>query len=201
MRAERDLGRILDEADEYFMGNGKLREAVEAISRHLEDAGRPHAIAGAIACAAHGYERFTTDVDVLIRAEDLAAFKEQWLGPAYVEVTPGLEAVRDTKRDVRIDFLLTGDYPGDGKPKPVSFPEPSAVTERIGAFDVIQLPRLLELKIASGMTAAHRMRDLDDAMRLIAANRLDEAYAAELDPYVRDKYLELQKLAQIEEDY
>ena len=65
----------------------------------------------------------------------------------------------------------------------------------------LRLPRLLELKIASGMTAPHRMRVLDDAMRLIAANELDEAYAEELDPYVRDKYLELWKLAQIEEDY
>lgn len=36
----------------------------------------------------------------------------------------------------------------------------------------ISLKTLLELKIASGMTALHRPRDLDDAIRLIQANQL-----------------------------
>ena len=35
-----------------------------------------------------------------------------------MEITAGLKAVRDTRFDVKIDFLLTGDYPGDGKAKP-----------------------------------------------------------------------------------
>jgi hypothetical protein len=75
------------------------------------------------------------------------------------------------------------------------------VAEEGGPFPVVSLPRLLELKIASGMTAAHRMRDLDDAMRLIAANELSPDYASELDPYVRAKYAELWKLAQVQDDY
>jgi hypothetical protein len=201
MRPVGKIERALAEADEYFMGRGRVREAAGAITKVLSDAGIPHAIAGALACAAHGHERMTTDVDVLIRREDLASFKETWLGRGYVDVTPGLKAVRDTARNVKIDFLITGDYPGDGKPKPVSFPEPERVAEEGGPFPVVSLPRLLELKIASGMTAAHRMRDLDDAMRLIAANELSLDYASELDPYVRAKYAELWKLAQVQDDY
>ncbi len=86
-------------------------------------AGRCWWVASAV--IAFGYQRLTVDVDVLIRRDDLARFKEQWLGRGYVEVRPGGKAVRDTANNVRIDFLLAGDFPGDGKPKPVAFPEPA----------------------------------------------------------------------------
>ncbi len=45
-------------------------------------------LAGAIALGEYGYQRLTVDVDVLIRRDDLARFKEQWLGRGYVEVRP-----------------------------------------------------------------------------------------------------------------
>jgi len=32
--------------------------------------------------------------------------------------------------NVSIDVLLTGDYPGDGKPKPVVFPDPAVIATR-----------------------------------------------------------------------
>ncbi len=37
--------------------------------------------------------------------DDLARFKEQWLGCGYVEIRPGGKAVRDTANNVKIDFL------------------------------------------------------------------------------------------------
>jgi hypothetical protein len=63
------------------------------------------------------------------------------------------------------------------------------------------LKALLELKIASGMTAAHRPRDLDDAIQLIRVNSLPREYADQLHPFVRDKFFELWQSAQISEDY
>jgi hypothetical protein len=63
------------------------------------------------------------------------------------------------------------------------------------------LPTLLELKLTSGMTAAHRPRDLDDVIQLIRANQLEEDYGKQLNPYVGDKYRELWKLAQVDDDY
>ncbi|PYQ17831.1 MAG: hypothetical protein DMF79_16520, partial [Acidobacteria bacterium] len=53
------------------------------------------------------------------------------------------------------------------------------------------LPRLIELKLASGMTAPHRLKDLADVQELIRAASLSRELANTLDPYVRDKYLEL----------
>jgi hypothetical protein len=50
---------------------------------------------------------------------------------------------------------------------------------------------LVELKLASGMTAPDRLRDLADVQELIRAERLDETFAGELDPSVRPKFLEL----------
>jgi hypothetical protein len=40
--------------------------------------------------------------------------------------------------------MLTGDYPGDGKPKPVRFPDPGSVALDLGGTATITLPKLLE---------------------------------------------------------
>src|SRR5260221_14390008 len=104
---EQSLGPILRDADANFMGQSKLHETARALARLLDEEGIPYAIAGALALAVHGRVRLTEDVDVLLRKEDLAAFKQKWLGRGYAE----------------LDFLLVGDFSGDGKPKPVAFPD------------------------------------------------------------------------------
>jgi hypothetical protein len=58
---------------------------------------------------------------------------------------------------------------------------------------------LIELKLASGMTAPHRLRDLADVLELIRARPLPESFAEALDPYVRDRFLELWHAAQTPE--
>jgi hypothetical protein len=195
------LEPVLREADRYFMEQSKLHEAARALATLLVDDGIPYAIGGAIALAAHGRVRLTEDVDVLLRREDLAAFKRKWLGRGYVEITPGLKAVRDTRHDVKIDFLLAGEFPGDGKPKPIAFPEPSAENTTGESLRVLALPTLIELKLASGMTAPHRGQDLVDVMELVRVRGLSQDYAGQLDEYVRAKYLELWELAQVRDDY
>jgi hypothetical protein len=98
--------------------------------------------------------------------------------------------------------LIVGDYPGDGKPKPVSFPTPESVREVHGeSLPYLNLKSLLELKIASGMTAAHRLQDLADAIQLIRINALPNDYSSQLNPFVREKFIELWQAAQISEDY
>ncbi|MCA9199216.1 MAG: hypothetical protein KDA87_16840 [Planctomycetales bacterium] len=65
----------------------------------------------------------------------------------------------------------------------------------------LNLKTLHELKLASGMTAAHRPRDLDDVIQLIRINALDQSYASQLNPFVQEKFIELWQAAQISEDY
>ncbi len=192
---------VLEEADAYFMGRSRLHAAARALVRIFDEERIPYAIAGAIALGAHGRVRLTEDVDILLRRPDLERFKRSWLGRGYVEPTPGLKAVRDTARNVRIDFLLTGDFPGDGAPKPIAFPDPTARTAEADGFRVLDLEALIELKLASGMTAAHRGQDLVDVMELIRARELPLDHAERLHEWVRDKYRELWQLAQVHDDY
>jgi hypothetical protein len=108
--------------------------------------------------------------------------------------------VRDAVHGVKVDFLIEGDYPGDGKPKPVRFPSPRRAGIDAGRFRVVDLKHFVELKLASGMTAPHRIQDLADVLRLITVTRLPRELAEELDPYVRAKYEELWQTAQHPED-
>lgn len=172
------------------MGSADVNLAARALARRLDEAGIPYAIAGALALNAHGYRRFTEDVDVLLTERGLADFKARWLGRGYVERVAGGRGMRDTEHNVRIDVIVTGDFPGDGKPKPIAFPDPSVALH--GAeFNVLPIPTLVALKLASGMTALHRAKDIGDVVELIRSAHLPRTLGAELDPSVRDKYFEL----------
>jgi hypothetical protein len=182
-------------AERFFMGRADVHRALVRLIEVLDDAGIPYAIAGAMALNEYGYQRVTTDVDVLVTREGLAALKARVLGRGYLEKFPGSKGLRDTENDVTIDVLLAGDYPGDGKPKPVVFPDPTIALRGVkGAF--LPLPTLIELKLASGMTAPHRLKDLADVLELVRAASLPRDLAAQLNPYVRDKFIELWEAAQ-----
>ena len=58
-------------------------------------------------------------------------------------------------------------------------------------FALLPIERWIELKLASGMVAPHRLKDLADVQELIRAARLPKALADRLDPWVREKFLEL----------
>lgn len=92
-------------------------------------------------------------------------------------------------------MVLAGAYPGDGQPKPVVFPDP-ATAERGARIALLPLTVLLELKLASGMTAPHRLKDLADVIEVIRTLDLSRDVADDLHPYVRGKFLELWQAAQ-----
>ena len=182
------------------MSKSNVHRTLERLVERLSDLEIPHAIVGAMALNAYGYERTTTDVDVLVRREGLEAFKERFLGRGYVEKFPGSKGLRDTVQNVKIDVILTGEYPGDGEQKPITFPDPAEAAVRGERFALLPLETLIELKLASGMTAPHRLRDLADVIELVRVNALAREYGESLDPYVREKYLELWQAAQADED-
>ena len=169
-------------------------------ARAIDDAGIAYAIVGAMALNSYGYERVTEDVDVLLTRDGLERFKGVNLGRGYVERFPGSKGMRDTVNGVAIDVLVAGEYPGDRLPKPVAFPDPAGTAIRGPRVAVLALPRLIELKLASGMTAPHRLKDLADVLELVKAAHLGRELVAELDPYVRAKFLELWSAAQHSDD-
>jgi hypothetical protein len=181
------------------MGESEVQRAMEKVAHLLEEDGIPYALIGAMALNAYGYRRVTVDVDLLLTREGLETFKAKHLGLGYVQKFPGSKGLRDTEHGVPVDVVLTGEYPGDGLPKPVAFPDPASAAVRGERVALLPLPRLIELKLASGISAPHRLKDLADVLETIRALKLPAELVEELNPYVREKYQELWQAAQAEE--
>ena len=176
-------------------------EKIAAIHERLEgvgaEAGIPFAVAGAVACNAHGHRRATQDVDVLVPRERLRDVAEALSGRGWQPRFAGAKrSWRDSMRGVDVDLLTSGDFPGDGLPKAVAFPFPdadAAVRTALEGVPVLDLVQLVQLKLASAASAPHRGKDAADVRALIAANALPWAFATELDVSVRAQFVALWK--------
>ncbi len=178
------------EGSMYFEKGSKVHDSLLRITGRLDALGVPYALVGGMAMFLHGYQRFTDDVDILVTKASLELIHEKLEGLGYIPPFIGSKHLRDAENGVKIEFLVTGGYPGDGLEKPVSFPDPSAVFIVIDGIKVLNLPTLVQLKLASG-TAPGRRKDLGDVQELIRKLVLGEEFAEQLDPSVRRSYLEL----------
>ncbi len=178
------------------MGEAEAQLALYRLTAILESEGLPYVIIGAMALNEYGHRRVTVDVDLVMTEEHLQDFKKKYLGNGYVERVPGTGKLLDTVHGVNVDVLSTGRFPGDDKPKPIAFPDPATVALRGERFALLPLPTFLELKLASGMAAAHRVKDLADVQDLIRSANLPVSMAEQLHPWVRAKFLEIWQLAQ-----
>jgi hypothetical protein len=104
--------------------------------------------------------------------------------------------MKNTRLNVGIDVLLTGEFPGDGKPKAVRFPDPATLAMDGARVSLLPVERLIELKLASGISAPHRLKDLADVLELVKAAKLPRELESRLDASGRAKYLELWEAAQ-----
>lgn len=146
-----------------------LRQELLNIVTSLEQAGVDYAICGGFAVAIHGYPRLTTDIDLLIRSEDLDAARSA-LATAGFSLDSGLITFSSGKPDehslwrvsrvegtdlITVDLLMVSD-----------FLQPVWETRErflLGTQRVIAVSRsgLLRMKQAAG-----RRKDLDDIERL-----------------------------------
>lgn len=181
----------MSEGGRYFEGTSAVQKALRKIARRLGELNIPYAVVGGMALFCHGFRRFTEDVDILVTGSALQDIHRQLEGLGYVAPFAGSQNLRDAELGVNIEFLVAGQYPGDGKPKPVAFPDPSAVTITRDGINYLNLPTLVELKLASGMTNAGRLKDLADVQELIKLLGLGADFASQLSPYVQAKYREL----------
>ena len=173
------------------MGLAEAQQAATKLVAILEAEGFPYAIIGALALNEYGHRRVTIDVDLIMREADLQEFKRRWLGKGYAERVAGTGKLLDTDFNVHVDVLSAGRFPGDDKPKPVAFPDPATTAIRGAPFALLPVERWIELKLASGMVAAHRLKDLADVQELIRAAQMPRTAADDLHPWVRAKFLEL----------
>ncbi len=190
-KLDRDRSWAFREGSMHFEKESAVHKTLTKICRRLEDLNIPFAVVGGMAMFFHGYRRFTEDVDLLVTRESLKTIHEKLEGLGYVPPFAGSKQLRDAETGVRVEFLVTGEYPGDGQPKPVAFPDPAVSAQVIDNLPLLSLPRLIELKLASGMTGAGRLKDLGDVESLIKELDLPREFVQQLSPYVQAKFVEL----------
>lgn len=187
----------------FFMGEGVLNETLRRVARDLDNHKISYAVIGAIALNAHGYRRFTEDINLLLllTREGLEKFTRELVGAGYRPLFAGAEKrFRETNDNVTIEIITAGEFPGYSLPKPIQFPSPDEYATEIDNIKTLSLEKLIELKLASGLTAPHRLKDLADVQELIKIKNLSAEFADKLDPFVREKFVELQHAVQAAEN-
>lgn len=182
------------EGSMHFEEESSVQKTLRRIVKRLDDLGIPYAVVGGLALFFHGYRRFTEDVDILVTKDDLKTIHEKLEGLGYLPPFTGSKHLRDTDSGVKVEFLTTGEFPGDGKPKPVAFPNPADVRVEGAGVWFLSLPMLVELKLASGISNPLRGKDIVDVQELISVLKLGEEFAVQLNPFVQDKFRELVRL-------
>ena len=196
-KMRRGGGAAVQEMCRFFMRDDPVHTSLRRIAERLDKLGIAYAVAGGMSLGVHGYDRATVDVDILVTPEGLRALHEKLTGAGYLPPFSGSRNLRDTETGVSIEFIVSGAFPGDGKPKPVAFPDPATCAIRVDGIAYLSLGVLMELKLSSGMTHPGRLRDLADAQELIRVAGLPREFAETLHPFVRAKYQELWDGAQM----
>lgn len=163
------------------------------LREEAEKLGIPLVAVGGVAVIRHGYERTTTDRDVLVSYKHAKRLGEHlWDHPDWerLEIREYAFVFRPT--GIRVDFLVGRDLMTLGQP--YYFPEPHEVEQSkpVEQIPVIGLHDLLYFKLLAG-----RLQDLADIMQLVKLH-LDEIepdrVLSKLDPLDEDrkmKFLEI----------
>jgi hypothetical protein len=189
-KLNRDTAWALLEGSMHFEEKSAVHETMRSLTQALHELGVDYAIAGSMAMFLHGFRRFTEDVAVLVTREGLAKIHDALEGRGYVKPFAASKNLRDARTGVKIDFLISGQYPGDDKPGPVVFPDPREASVEQQGIRVLALDRWIELKAISGKQVARR-RDWADIQDAIRSLRLDRNFGDKLDPSLRDIYFQL----------
>jgi hypothetical protein len=188
--------RRLKEIGMFFAGKDEVHKTMRRLVRRLTRANISYAIMGGMAVNAHRHERTTRYVDVLLTPAGFDEFRRRYVPKYYENIEGRARRFVDKANQRRVDFLLTGHFPGRGGPGPFSFPDPNDVKETINKFEVVNLVNLVQLKLA-----ARRHQDFADVVNLIKYNDLDESLLDRLHPSVRRDFVECLEEKRREDEY
>ena len=156
----------LDRADDFFEKRGALYDAVRWLAHRMAEERVPYAVIGRMAMAAHGYRMYAGEAIDVLTT------------PAGAAV---ISALRDAMPDVQFRVRCVDECPE---------------TVELDGYRVITLPKLIELKLVTGLSAPHRLSDLGDVMRLLRGLKLPRSLADLLAAPVREEYLRMWEAAQ-----
>lgn len=192
----RNFRKFLREIEMFFEGRSPEHKTLRRLAQKLERANITYAVVGGMAVGAHKYKRTTNDVDILLTREGYKQFCKLFVPKAYDRVPNRPHRFLDRRQQRTIDILITGDFPGSGRPGPVSYPDPSQVNQEIADTWVVNLPTLIQLKLA-----ARRHQDFADVVNLIQFNNLDESFLPHLHPSLHQDFIECLEEKRREDEY
>jgi len=149
---------------------GRYGRVVNAVDHVLQAMSCESVLAGGWAVWRHGFTgRVTQDVDIVLAADRVQEFIRVASVSGF-EPQPVPEGrwpkLRHRDTDVYVDLLPEGARPGtQSRPAPTTIPHPSRIGGKGQELHYIELPALIELKLAAG-----RVRDEADVVELIRAN-------------------------------
>jgi hypothetical protein len=182
--------------DLFFQGRDPVHKSLKRIVKRLVKAKISYALVGGMAVNSHGHQRTTNDVDLLLTAEGLAELRRRFVPKYYEEVPRRPRRLIDRNNQVAIDFLVTGLFPGSGKPGPIVYPDPASVRTTLGDYEVVNLITLVQLKLA-----ARRYQDFADVVELIRVYDLDESFGNQLHSSLQRDYIECLEEKRREDEY
>ncbi len=173
-----------------MLGNESLWEVALHCNRVFKSANIPHSICGGVAVCLHGYQRNTTDIDIIICGSDSAKVRELLTASHYTWDEDRKEF--SSPSGVAVQFLIAGDRAGRDLDISIPAPEGDLNVEERDGLSVIRLSRLIEMKIACGLGNMRRTyKDFADVVELIAIRDLDGSFCRFLHKSVRETFREL----------
>jgi len=180
----------------FFQGKDPVHQTMRRLIKRLGKASIPHAVVGGMAVFAHGYRRTTDDLDILVTSDGLLQFRSRFVSKYYTPHPTLRRRFTDRVNGVTVDFLVTGLFPGSGKPGPIAYPDPSSTTEIIRNVPYVDLVTLITLKLA-----ARRHQDFADVVNLIRPHGLDESFCSRLHPSLQRDFIECLEEKRREDEY
>ena len=186
-----------------------MGQTINMLARDLSRFGVNYAIMGGNALKVHGYSRATMDVDVLVAKGGKEIFADNLIGIGYVRrFLNAKSSFMNTIFRINIDLVEAGEYPGDGKPQKISFPDPAECSFGVVNPDgsevkFLTLFSLIQLKLAAYQTLPNRrMKDKLDVIELVKIAKLSKEDATKLDCSVRETFVQCcqQALEEANED-
>lgn len=186
----------LREIGMFFQGNDPVHQTMDRVTQALEAAHIPYAVVGAMAVNAHRHRRTTDDVDFLLTPEGFAEFCRLFVPGQFQKAAKRPRRFVDKTNNVTFDILLTGMFPGTGKPGPIAYPDPAQVSVVMENIRVVDLATLIQMKLA-----ARRYYDFGDVVHLMRVHDLDESFLAKLHACVHQDFIECLEEKRREEEY
>lgn len=154
---EQRLNRVLRIAESVTTDSAILSQ-LNAICHQLDI---PITVIGGMAVAAHGYPRFTADIDILIKQTDATRLAQSLMLAGWMNI--GSNKLQNNRTGLVLNICAEGVRAGRSIFPPPDHSDPGV--------KVAELPLLLILKIR-----ANRHKDRSDVVELIKANQLSKEY-------------------------